>query len=89
MKKIRGLLAYGLLIGGMVYALISIAAVPAAACTPTQCADLDPETINTICEGNFGCLGGGRLVFCNSSGFEAECFTSNGGICTQFGGQCN
>lgn len=84
MKNIQSVLLSAVLCVGMIYALLSIAAVPAYACTPTDCATLSQEA-STLCNQVY-CTGhgaGGQLVSCNSSGFEIDCYS-----CGFFGGTC-
>jgi hypothetical protein len=87
MKKIGSLLAHGLVTGGMVYALIALSAVPAAACTPTECANIQ-RVVGYMCEAIRQCDGGGHLTSCNSAGFEINCFDANGGLCGGISGRC-
>lgn len=86
MKKMVRLLAHGLVTGGMIYGLIALFAVPAAACTHAECSDLQ-QIADEWCRTLF-CDGGGYLRFCNSAGFGVTCLYANGAICTSFSGQC-
>jgi len=86
-KKIGSLLGNALVTGGMVYALIALAAAPAAACTPTGCATLQ-RVADDWCESLF-CDGGGYVTFCNSNGFRIFCLHKDGAPCTSFSGQCS
>jgi hypothetical protein len=88
MKKMGSLLADGLVMGGMVYALIALSAVPAAACTPTECATLE-QVVGYLCEHPYNCDGGGYVRFCNSSGFGITCLYANGAHCYSFSSQCS
>ncbi len=74
MRKIGSLIVHGLISAGMIYALISFFALPANACTPTFCAGWTPQTVRNFC--NFeGCgLSGGQLDYCDSSGWEVQCY---------------
>ena len=85
MKKIGSVVVHGLLIIGMVYALISIVPLPAYACTPSQCSSIE-QNVGFICEGfNPNCTQGGEVNSCSSSGFAITCFG-----CGVFRtGQCN
>ena len=66
MKKIRSVFVHGLLCAGMVYGLMSIAVLPAYACTPSQCA-IAQQDASSICANDFGCNNGGRVVICDST----------------------
>ena len=77
MKNFRALLLPFVLCVGMVYALLSIGAVPAYACTPAECAVLQQHA-SQICQFTYGCLNGGTIVSCDSSGAELECFSCGG-----------
>ena len=87
MKTIGSLLAHGLVTGGMVYALIALTAVPAAACTPPECADLQ-QIASDLCERVYNCDGGGYLRYCNSTGFGITCLYVNRTHCISFSDQC-
>ncbi len=81
MTKVRTMmLVQGLLSGGMIYALLSIFAVPAAACTPSQCSAL-AQSANAFCEVSYHC--GGHLVECNSSYdiIYCDCIGNIAGYC--------
>jgi hypothetical protein len=82
MKNVRPVMVHGLLIAGMIYALLSVAVLPAAACTPSQCNTLS-QIANSMCQLH-DCPDGGELVLCDSSGWEIDCY----GGCGVFGGQC-
>jgi hypothetical protein len=86
-KKIGSLLAHGLVTSGMVYALIALSAVPAAACTPAECANLQ-QVAGNLCQGLYNC-DGGYLRFCNSTGFGITCLYADGSHCHSFSGQCS
>jgi hypothetical protein len=69
MKRAFALLGSALLSAGMIYAMITIAALPANArrtseCTTSECATFE-EYASNICEDDFHCDGGGRLISCD------------------------
>jgi hypothetical protein len=87
-NKVGSLLAQGLLSAGMIYALIAIAAVPAAACTPTQCNNL-ATAADAICGSRFGTGCENAIVIsCNASGYVIQCETPAFQNCGFIDGTC-
>lgn len=72
MNQIRARFGHVLLSAGMIYALITIFAVPAsAACTQADC-DSIQQGVDFLCE-QFNCNSGGHVISCTSSGFAIFC----------------
>ncbi len=89
-NRLWSLVSQGLLGAGMIYGLITASAIPAAACTPTQCSTIDHQnTLNGICAGEYGsaCAHGGQF-YCDSTGYSFGCYTQDGLFCGSTGGTC-
>jgi len=70
MKKPLVLLGHAAVVAGLIYALVTIYAIPAEACTPSECSAL-PQAANSICQ-MYG-YSSGRVVSCDSSGWRIQC----------------
>jgi hypothetical protein len=88
MNKMLALIAHGLLVTGMIYALVAILAMPAAACTTSECNTIHSNAGN-ICRSFFGpnCTMG-NVLSCNANGFSILCRNQGGGVCGTIGSQC-
>jgi len=86
MKKLVGIITDCAVIAAILYAVVVIAVVPAAACTTSQCSNL-ALAAPALCQGAYGCPNG-HLTKCDSSGYRIECRNASGGFCGSFGGQC-
>jgi len=89
MNKMLAVIAHALLVTGMLYALITIVAVPAAACTTSQC-DAIRANPGLLCQAKDGPnCSVGHVTSCSGSGFNIACRTAQGGFCFPVIGQCS
>ncbi len=89
MKKVRSLILYSLVGAGMIYAFITVAATPLAACTPTQC-DSIRQSADFLCGSIYGWqCDVGVVDSCDASGYVLFCQDSSGGTCGAFFNQCS
>jgi hypothetical protein len=86
MKKLVSIVADCVMVAAMLYAVVIISAVPAAACTPSQCSNLG-LIAPSVCNRLYGCPTG-HVVTCNGSGYVIECTNQSGGFCGSLSGQC-
>jgi hypothetical protein len=89
MKAMLTLIVHACLVSGMAYALVTVLAPPASACTPAQCQSIESNA-DTICFARFGtrCTRG-TVEFCDAGGFEIVCGTGGGAYCGTIQQQCN
>lgn len=89
MKKVLTSIIYAVLTAGLVYASTTLAAIPAVACTPTNCNAID-QGADALCEAQFrfrGCSSG-IVVSCNAGGYDILCRAPNGDTCGSVSGMC-
>jgi hypothetical protein len=88
-KKMLSFITHCLLLSGMLYAIVVIAVVPAAACTTSECNTLRSHG-GALCASQYGPgCNIGLVISCNSSGFVIYCKTASGSNCGVVGGQCH
>jgi len=89
MKMTLTLITHCLLVAGMLYAVVVIAVVPAAACTTSQCSSVNANAGAFCWAQDGGSCTVGRVIKCDSSGFSIVCRTPSGQTCLPVFGQCS